>query len=178
MKRLRQRLSYAAYLLAMPIAIPWAMPLRRKLVDRMLGRAHRDLCIWSDVMIEGHAALSIGQRVSISRGCQLICDGGLTIGDDVAIGPNTIILTTEHGFDRLDLPIKQQPLVLSPVTIGNDVWIGANVTVLAGVSIADGVIVAAGAVVTRDVETPRAIVAGVPARVLRIRETDQPPALP
>lgn len=54
------------------------------------------------------------------------------------------------------------------VNIGNDVWIGANVTILKGVNIADGVIVGAGAVVTKDVP-PYAIVAGVPAKIIKYR---------
>ncbi len=55
-----------------------------------------------------------------------------------------------------------------PVVIGNDVWIGANVIILPGVHVGDGAILAAGAVVTKDVED-YAIVAGVPAKVLRYR---------
>jgi serine acetyltransferase len=54
------------------------------------------------------------------------------------------------------------------VTIGHDVWIGARVLVLGGVNIGIGAVVAAGAVVTKDVP-PYAIVAGVPARIIRYR---------
>lgn len=57
------------------------------------------------------------------------------------------------------------------VTIGEKVWLGASVTVTPGASIGDGAIVAAGAVVTKDVP-PRAVVAGVPARVLRYLDED------
>jgi acetyltransferase-like isoleucine patch superfamily enzyme len=57
------------------------------------------------------------------------------------------------------------------VTIGNDVWTGHNVNILAGVSVGDGVIVGAGSVVTKDVP-PFAIVAGVPARIVRMRFSD------
>ncbi len=54
------------------------------------------------------------------------------------------------------------------VRIGNDVWVGARATILSGVEIGDGAVVAAGAVVTKDVP-PYAIVAGVPARILKYR---------
>lgn len=56
--------------------------------------------------------------------------------------------------------------------IGNDVWIGENVMIMGGVSIGDGAVVAAGAVVTKDVP-PYAIVAGVPARIIRYRFTEE-----
>lgn len=54
------------------------------------------------------------------------------------------------------------------ITIGNDVWIGSRAIILAGVKIGHGAIIAAGAVVTKDVQ-PYAIVAGVPANLLRYR---------
>lgn len=53
-----------------------------------------------------------------------------------------------------------------PVTIGDHIWIGARTNVLNGVTVGDGAVVAAGSLVTRDVP-PRALVGGVPARVLR-----------
>lgn len=55
-----------------------------------------------------------------------------------------------------------------PVHIGNDVWIGARAIIVDGVRIGDGAVIAAGAVVTKDVP-PYAIVAGVPAKIIRYR---------
>ncbi len=89
----------------------------------------------------------------------------VTIGDGVLIAPGTVITTINHALD----PARRRANVCTakPVTIGSDVWIGANCTILQGVTIGDGAVIAAGAVVKSDVP-PRAIVGGVPARVLKM----------
>jgi acetyltransferase-like isoleucine patch superfamily enzyme len=73
-----------------------------------------------------------------------------------------------NRFERCE----RTPDMMTPITIGHDVWMGHNATVLAGVSVGNGAIVGAGAVVTKDVP-PFAIVAGVPATVKRFRFSDQ-----
>lgn len=60
----------------------------------------------------------------------------------------------------------------SRVSIGNDVWIGQCVMVMGGVTIGDGAVIGAGAIVTKDVP-PYAIVAGVPAKIIRYRFSDE-----
>lgn len=119
--------------------------------------------------IRGPSGLRCGRRVSMSRGVQLTCGGGLTIGSNVLIGPGTFVITNGHRMDRLDIPMYDQGLYNKPVVIGNDVWLGANVVVLPGVEIGDGAVVAASSVVTQNVP-PRTVVAGIPARVVKSRE--------
>ena len=74
----------------------------------------------------------------------------------------------KHNYEKIDIPIHAQGEEFDPIDIGDDVWIGINVIVLAGVSIGDHAIIAAGAVVTKDVPM-YAIVAGVPAKVIKYR---------
>jgi maltose O-acetyltransferase len=62
----------------------------------------------------------------------------------------------------------QSTLLMREVVIEEDVWIGAHAIIMPGVTIGRGAVVGAGAVVTTDVE-PRAIVVGVPAKVLKFR---------
>ena len=91
------------------------------------------------------------------------------MGDNVWIGPNTLITTVGHPLSpkgrRAHLGIS------APVVIGNDVWIGGNVTILPGVTIRNNVVIAAGAVVTKDVPD-NSLVGGVPAKVIRAIEND------
>ena len=106
--------------------------------------------------------IKIGKRVFINAGCQFQDQGGIEIGDDVLIGPQTIIATLNHDPN----PEKRGGMIPKPVKIGNKVWLGARVTICPGVTIGEGAIVGAGAVVTKDVP-PRTVVAGVPARIFR-----------
>ncbi len=106
--------------------------------------------------------MRFGKRVFINSGCKFQDQGGITIGSDVLVGHNCVIATLNHVMD----PERRADMVPAPVRIGNRVWLGANVTLLPGVTVGDGAIVAAGAVVTKDVP-PRAIVAGVPAKVIK-----------
>ena len=108
--------------------------------------------------------IKIGKRVFINAGCQFQDQGGIEIGDDVLIGPQTIIATLNHDPN----PEKRGGMIPKPVRIGNKVWLGARVTICPGVTIGEGAIVGAGAVVTKDVP-PRTVVAGVPARVIKKR---------
>lgn len=114
--------------------------------------------------------LKIGLNSAWSDGCWFNCWGGLTIGDDVIIGPFVVIHTANHKFNRLDIPIRLQGWTLKPVVIENDVWIGANATILAGVTIGKGSVIAAGAVVTHDIPV-YSVAAGVPAKVIYNRKS-------
>ena len=98
--------------------------------------------------------------------------GSVTIGSYVMMGPECVLLSHNHRFDRLDIPMCQQGFSEEqPIHIGNDVWIGTRAIILPGVTVGDHSVVGAGAVVTKDVP-PYAIVAGVPARVKGYRFTE------
>ena len=126
-----------------------------------------------------------GQRVNIEhgarfgRGVTLGDDSGIgidasvadgtQIGRDVMMGPNCVILNRNHKIDDLTRPMRLQGYTEpDPVVIEDDVWIGGQVTILSGVTVHSGAVIGAGAVVTHDVP-PKAVVGGVPARVLRYR---------
>ena len=107
--------------------------------------------------------LRIGRRVFINHGCTLNDIGGITIGDEVLIGPRVSLITSGHPIDPA---VRRRQIVAAPITVERGVWLCAGATVLHGVTVGEDSVVAAGAVVTRDVPAG-VVVGGVPARVLR-----------
>lgn len=124
---------------------------------------HESLGLFPPFYTDCGKNLRIGKRVFINSGCKFQDQGGITIGDDVLIGHNCVIATLNHSMD----PDHRADMVAAPVVIGDKVWIGANVTILQGVTIGEGAVIAAGAVVNKDVP-PRAVVGGIPAKVLKM----------
>ena len=106
--------------------------------------------------------IQLGENVFINHGCSFLDLGGITIEDDVLIGPKVNLITENHPID----PRKRKNLDLKSIVIKKNVWIGANATILPGVTIGENSIVAAGAVVNKDVPS-NVIVGGVPAKTIK-----------
>jgi acetyltransferase-like isoleucine patch superfamily enzyme len=107
--------------------------------------------------------IKIGKNVFINHACSFLDMGGITIEDDVQIGPRVNLITENHPID----PSTRKHLDLKAIAIKRNAWIGAGATILPGVTVGENSIVAAGAVVNKDVP-PNAIVGGVPAKLLKI----------
>lgn len=143
---------------------------------------HKTATVDPSVTILGTAAVPsvIGAHVKIYRDSELIGrvkigDGTfinrsaylrdlVSIGENVNLGPFVRMLTDGHDIGKQSR--RAGTNVTKPIEVGDGAWIGAAATILGGVSIGSGSIVAAGSVVTKDVP-PNAIVAGVPARIVR-----------
>lgn len=138
----------------------------------------------TDVYIENHCDghwhnVSCGNDVHIGKSNLFLCAlAPIKIGDHVMFGPNVTIITGDHRIDLIGrhmtsvrneekLPENDQPVVFE-----GDNWIGANVTILKGVVIGEGAVIGCGAVVNKDVP-PYAIVAGIPAKVIKYRFTKE-----
>ncbi len=112
--------------------------------------------------------LVIGDNTWIGQQCFIHSAGGVTIGRNVGIGPGVKILSSHHEEEGIEVPILASRLAFAEVTIGDDCDLGVGTIILPGVQVGRGVQVGAGAVVTKDVPD-YAVIAGVPARVLRFR---------
>lgn len=113
--------------------------------------------------------MEIGDDTWIGQQCFFHSAGGITIGDAVGIGPGVRILTSTHREPGVHRPIMEGEIAFAPVVIGAGSDLGVGSTILPGVTLGRGVQVGAGAVVVGDVPD-FAVVAGVPARVLRMRD--------
>lgn len=117
-----------------------------------------------------HKKLRLGDNVQFGRGCTVQCD--ITFGSHILVARNVAFIgRDDHRIDRIGSTIWDSGRGDQFETVvEDDVWIGHGAIVIAGVTIGRGAVIAAGAVVTKDV--PRyAIVAGVPARIVRMRFT-------
>lgn len=106
--------------------------------------------------------ISLGKNVFINHNCSFLDIGGITIEDDVQIGPSVNLTSENHPL----APGDRKTVLPKLITIKRNAWIGAGATILPGVTVGENSVVAAGAVVSRDVP-PNTVVAGVPAKVVK-----------
>lgn len=129
--------------------------------------------VGEDVNIERGADIqslnvSIGDHSGIGINSHIY--GAVTIGENVMMGPECVIHTNDHKFDRIDIPMCQQGFgEEKPVTIGSDVWLGDRVVILKGVTIGNGAVLGSCSVVTKDIPE-YAVAVGNPAVVKKYRK--------
>lgn len=105
----------------------------------------------------------------IGQMCFFHSAGGLLIGENVGVGPGVKIFTSFHKDENIAKPILHNQVEFLPVIIEDNADIGTGAIILPGVKIGCGAQVGAGAVVTKNVK-PYSVVAGVPAKYLKMRK--------
>jgi len=135
---------------------------------QLFGTCGKNLNIEHKAFFHSGRNITIGDNSGI--GVRAYLSGKINIGRDVMMGKDVSIITANHNFDRIDIPMNQQGFKSEePVVIKDDVWIGDRVYILPGVTVGRGAIIGACAVVTKDVPE-YAIVAGNPAKVIKSRK--------
>lgn len=110
--------------------------------------------------------LVMGENSGVGDQFHIGASGGVTIGDNVIVGPYLLVHSQEHRFADRDRPVREQGTVERAVSIGDDCWIGSRVTLLAGAKLGPRTVVASGAVVRGEFPGSQ-VLAGVPARSVR-----------
>jgi acetyltransferase-like isoleucine patch superfamily enzyme len=116
--------------------------------------------------------VSIGAKTVIGQECTISAYQHVSIGRECIVADRVMLIDFDHGVVEVERPIRLQGIYKRDVRVGNNVWIGYGACVLRGVTVGDNSIVGTSAVVTRDVPD-NAVVGGVPARVLRMREAPE-----
>jgi acetyltransferase-like isoleucine patch superfamily enzyme len=115
-------------------------------------------------------AVEIGEKTVMGQECTISAYQRVRIGDQCVIADRAMFIDFDHGVVEVERPIRQQGIYKRDVEVGSNVWIGYGACILRGVRVGDNSIVGTNSVVTKDVPA-NAVVAGIPARIIRMRET-------
>jgi hypothetical protein len=139
--------------------------------------AHVYLDRWSWVgnrtKLRAHGGfIRIGSKTVLGEEITFSTYEEISIGRECVVADRVMFIDFDHIVADPEQAIRKQGLYSKPVRVGNNVWIGYGACILRGVTIGDGAVIGTNAVVTKDVPA-NAIVGGVPAKVLRMREAPE-----
>jgi acetyltransferase-like isoleucine patch superfamily enzyme len=144
-------------------------------VVMQIGRGGRiELGRWSWIghgcKLRSHEGLiSIGAKTVMGQECTISAYQHVSIGRECVIADRVMLIDFDHGMVEVDRPIRLQGIYMRDVNVGNNVWIGYGACILRGVTVGDNAVIGTNAVVTTDVPA-NAVVGGVPAKLIRMRE--------
>ena len=145
----------------------------------MLGSVHlvnknvtlgKGVILYPGVCFFGDGPIVIGDNTAIGNNTIIFAHkngGGVNIGSDCAIAANCYIIDSDHGI-KSGTPIARQSFTTKKISIGNDVWLAAGVKVLKGARLSTGTVVGAQSVVLGTFPE-NAIVVGIPGKVVKFR---------
>jgi acetyltransferase-like isoleucine patch superfamily enzyme len=113
--------------------------------------------------------VSIGAKTVIGQECTISAFQHVSIGRECIIADRVMMIDFDHGVTEVERPIRVQGIYKRDVRVGHNVWIGYGACILRGVSVGENSIIGTSAVITKEVPA-NAVVAGAPARVIRMRD--------
>lgn len=138
-------------------------------LKEILGSCGEDVWIGKRFSFDNGKNIHIGNNFTGNYNLTILDIKEVYIGDNVMIGPHTLITTVGHPLSPKGR--RKHLAEAHEIHIGDDVWIGGNVTILPGITIGNNVVIGAGAVVSKDIPD-NSLALGVPARVVREIEND------
>jgi acetyltransferase-like isoleucine patch superfamily enzyme len=116
--------------------------------------------------------VEIGAKTVMGQECTISAYQRVRIGEQCVIADRAMFIDFDHGVVEVERPMRLQGIYKRDVEVGSNVWIGYGACILRGVSVGDNAIVGTNSVVTKDVPA-NAVVAGIPARVIRMRDAPE-----
>jgi acetyltransferase-like isoleucine patch superfamily enzyme len=113
--------------------------------------------------------LEIGAKSVLGQECTISTFQHITIGRECIIADRVMVIDFDHGMVETERPIRHQGIYKRDVNIGHNVWIGYGACVLRGVTVGNNAVIGTSSVVTCDVPS-NAVVGGIPAKLIRMRE--------
>jgi acetyltransferase-like isoleucine patch superfamily enzyme len=133
----------------------------------------RFVWIGDGTKIRSHeGAVEIGAKTVMGQECTISAYRRVRIGEQCVIADRAMFIDFDHGVVEVERPIRLQGIYKRDVEVGSNVWIGYGACILRGVRVGDNAIVGTNAVVTKDVPA-NAVVAGIPAKVIRMRDVPE-----
>lgn len=147
--------------------------LELKIERRGRVRFGRFVWIGEGTKIRCHeGAVEIGSKTVMGQECTISAYQRVRIGEQCVIADRAMFIDFDHGVVEVERPIRLQGIYKRDVEVGSNVWIGYGACILRGVRVGDNSVIGTNAVVTRDVPA-NAVVGGIPARVIRMREAPE-----
>jgi acetyltransferase-like isoleucine patch superfamily enzyme len=113
--------------------------------------------------------IRIGAKTVLGQECTISAYQHVSIGRECIVADRTMLIDFDHGVVEVERPVREQGIYKQDVRVGHNVWVGYGACFLRGVQVGDNAVVGTYAVVTGDVPA-NAVVGGVPARILRMRD--------
>ena len=145
--------------------------IRYMLFKRRLKSCGNKVRFSSGIRLFAPKNITIGENVWVGASCVFSGHGGINIGNNVSFGPQVMIWSEKHDFQKPTLIPYDSSFIKKEVNIEDNVWLGARSTIVPGVRIGEGAVVGMGSVVTKDVPAG-AVVGGNPAKIIKYRDME------